>query len=387
MSYFYRIPSNWRWVFEETFRGLEARDSSITYTPSDELPSKSLSLPRELTKPHAIFRFERREANGLIRAVWCSSSLLDHLNAKDSLYETFLRLSPDSIVTAMPHTQLLPWDTTHADAIDMSAPVILKASLGSAGYGLYYVETADDVIEILRNHADKARAEPHFLDNLIRDHGRVPYWSLQSLVDSVRVAGGEKCQFRVHVVMRGERLFMYDDVEVRITVWSEDDDNNDQGDDKPRDDSLMDFDNAMVGSGGGRPYNRNRDKRRTGRFLLEEVEGLRGLGLSGRIRELMHSSFETLRPSITERIDRQEAIPGLELTQLAVAGVDVMVDQDYRPWIIELNNPPAMPKLSADMSAGYRAHLLVMMERLMALGFGDNASNEEDNHKGFTQLW
>ena len=146
---------------------------------------------------------------------------------------------------AMPRTVLLAWDydpNTNPNSDTTSNPnsttdfqydlpstptCLLKAALGSGGFGIYFIHNKAQVESLLQRDAIAARVNDYFIPGLKRDHGGcVPDWSLQQYIESVRVFPERaRCQFRVYAISVYNRdtdkchMYMYDTVEVRVPRW------------------------------------------------------------------------------------------------------------------------------------------------------------------------
>ena len=74
----------------------------------------------------------------------------------------------------MPASHLIEWDCEDISYLSEfpSRPALLKAPLGSGGFGLYFVFSKFDVLEVIRGHRKRAEEHPGFLDELQRDYDR-----------------------------------------------------------------------------------------------------------------------------------------------------------------------------------------------------------------------
>lgn len=171
---------------------------------------------------------------------------------------------------------------------------------------------------------------------------------------------------------------MYAPMEVRIPSWTQDEE-------AVITSVAVDFDQAMCEGSDARPYNSNRIKSATARFTFEEVEELQTHGLQNRIKERIIASFQLLKSSITAKFTAapKSNCAEFELTQLAVAGIDMMVDKEYNPYIVELNNNPAMAPCNREMSPAYRAHLIEFIQRLVLFA----EQNEGETSQHFIKIW
>lgn len=375
MSCAYFRHHNWAWVVE---RALEEKFPEYSLNKCEswrELPSQQ-NLGRKEKARYALFRIELVELNkasdidlsdregsmlNTIQAVWASLTALEYLDPKDALYRALLSCGTE---LSMPATSLIPWDCDALELLpDMPAEkCLLKASLGSGGYGLYFVNSKEDVLTVIRNHAAKARSVPGFVSNLIKDYGDVPSWSLQTLINSYRLNGGRKCQFRAYVVLCGTNLYLYQQFEVRLPLW-----------DASCEELMFEEDELVFCQGSNaRPYNHGRRKVHTERALVEEFPELTP-GIHS-IDDSMRKTFIALRPSIEERLNNSKPDPLVssttDLTQLAIAGVDLLLDSDLNATIVEINNNPAMPGEAKNMTDRYKEHLISFVADIFKLGLG-----------------
>jgi hypothetical protein len=348
----------------------------------------------------------------LVHCCWMSAQTFGFIDAKDALYQCLMEAGGKNI---MPKTVLLPWDLVDAAALPplhtISEPTcLLKAALGSGGHGIYFVRSHQQVLDVIQADAAAARKDVSFIRNLEHEHdGRVPRWSLQQFVQSVRVSvpDPQRCQFRVYVVSCGERMYLYRSVEVRVPQWDDDLD-------------------AALSEDTAREYNCSRNKERTHRMLLHELPDVHLLAqVSGGetcFHQLVRRAMLLLKPAIDRNRERLQTIlldyshpfpdresflmsgaggdavkvhfgecMGAAPTLMAVAGIDLLLGLPVEsgapavPYIVEFNNNPAMPTADKLMSQSYRAHLIKFMQHLLALG-GVLSSDLLDDSP-FETLW
>ena len=204
-SIYYTAHHNWAWVLVEAIKQIsgemkESSESLVHLCESiKELPSQKTPPVMKTRIKYALFRVEliknssrnsitHRNMASESASVWATSSAFAFLDAKDALYR---ELQHHNYGFLMPKTTLLNWDINNVDQVCKlpTVPALLKAALGSGGFGLYFVYSESDVLAIIKAHADRAKTFPGFLDSLSRDHGNVPSWSLQSVVNSYRTLG------------------------------------------------------------------------------------------------------------------------------------------------------------------------------------------------------
>jgi hypothetical protein len=521
----YTAHHNWAWVLAEAIRHISIEQSDGTPVPTylcsrcKELPSQRDPHDKKTKIKYALFRLEieRTSLKNLSVAqtslsttvsVWATSPAFAFLDPKDALYR---ELQLRKCGHLMPKTTLLNWDLTDTcDIGDLpSVPALLKASLGSGGFGLYFVYDKNDVLSIIKAHADRARTFAGFLDSLRRDHnGNIPCWSLQSLLKSYRVIGEysvsqedqlssshntvkdalkhpsrsstKRCQIRVYIVSCGLHLYMYDTYEARLPSWNIDlegvltaassaqgvslntttttttSQSNERmtqeiiSDTQESVDSLGDiaeetmtvdeFETYCCSGGNARPYNQDRNKSITERFIFEELPDLEfaretvgncvrdamnalkipilhqmnansqvanpaEVGLihgsdSGRLQNFLTSIEKSalsdkLQNGCTSNLNDKSP------TEMAICGIDLMLEivendfigeeekilksskPEFRAFILEVNNNPAMASNGKLMSMKYRNHLIQFAKNTLLLGLGE--SNISDLN--FEYLW
>lgn len=319
----------------------------------------------------------------------------------------------------MPKTTLIEWDRESDVPLSdfPSHPALLKAALGSGGFGLYFVYNSHDIREVIKGHKARAERAVGFIDGLRRDYGDVPHWSLQQLVPSIRIQskGNRRCQIRAYVVECNGRLYLYDTYEVRLPCWdidldvvlaeelsrsrqlAEQQQHNvvDNGDHAHHIEKRWteDVENECCGSGNARPYNEKRNKTLTERHLISEIPELSGPEVRDAIHRAMTGCFRAIKenvlshgsgrptgsvqhPAASESDDTALSTIRILPSTMAVAGVDLLVsrsDGDSNcagcdAFIVEINNNPAMPKEDKHMSDAYRRHLLDLADSILLLG-------------------
>jgi hypothetical protein len=474
----YTVHHNWSWIFSEAILQLSNNKTVSTFTNTDihlydrcrELPSQKRKLSSKEKVKYALFRVEIESNEDPSKAVetketistWATSLAFAFLDPKDALYR---ELRNNDAGHLMPPTTLLKWDVTDVEEIGEmpSFPAILKAALGSGGFGLYFVNDREDVLSIIKAHAIRARTFDGFLESLKKDYGgEVPYWSLQSLVNSYRVCGdrstsngnserksmcddnrsryedednenpenqkGKRCQIRVYVVSCGSQMYMYETFESRIPSWDVDLDDaltsssstftssHMNAADTPSSESeindinveteekiltIEEFERYCCEGTNARPYNKDRNKSVTDRFVFDELEEL----LIGKeiVQTCVHDAMIALKIPILNQIKgHSDVIKNDEClhnndkfyskhSEMAIAGIDLMLEvpsgqQNDSPvltaYILEINNNPAMAGESKRMSELYKEHLIDFAKNLIQLGLSFGTE-----HSGFQRIF
>ena len=520
----YTAHHNWAWVLAEAVKNFSIEQSDGSPVPTylcsrcKELPSQRDPHDQKIKIKYALFRLEIGRTSlknppvgqtsfPITASVWATSPAFAFLDPKDALYR---ELQLRNCGHLMPKTTLLNWDLTeNCDIGDLpSVPALLKASLGSGGFGLYFVYDQNDVLSIIKAHADRARTFAGFLDSLRRDHnGSIPCWSLQSLLNSFRVVGEcsvsqedqlssshntvkdalihpsrsstKRCQIRVYVVSCGLHLYMYDTYEARLPSWnidlegvltaassaqgvslnttttttpsqskermtqeiiSETQESVDSlGDSAEETMTVDEFETYCCSGGNARPYNQERNKSITERFIFEELPDLEFAketvgncvrdamkALHVPILHQMNANSQVANPTEVGVIHRSDSgrlhnLTSIEKstlsdklqngctsnlndkspTEMAICGIDLMLEivengfigeeekflksskPEFRAFILEVNNNPAMASNGKLMSIKYRNHLIQFVKNSLLLGLGE--SNMRDLN--FEYLW
>ena len=520
----YTAHHNWAWVLAEAIRHISTELSDGTPLPTylcsrcKELPSQRHLHDKTIKIKYALYRLEigktclkspPQMTVTRTRSVWATSPAFAFLDPKDALYR---ELQLRNRCHLMPKTTLLDWDITSTSEIgDLpSTPALLKASLGSGGFGLYFVYDQNDVLSIIKAHASRARTFVGFLDSLRRDHdGNIPCWSLQSLLKSCRVGGEcsvvqedqlnsshdiekngikcpsksstKRCQIRVYTVCCGSHLYMYDTYEARLPSWDVDLEEiltvsssaqcvsrnsptisaisqidkikslhtetsiREQEKLIEVSEKIMtvdEFETYCCLGGNARPYNQDRNKSITERFIFEELPELEFARET--VGDCVRDAMKALQIPILHQINGSDCQPGnssevgvihgsdstilhnipfnsnisisndavIEThsshipsdsspTQMAVCGIDLMLEiiekdfivkngesfQSTKPkfhaYILEVNNNPAMAGNGKLMSVKYRNHLIQFVKNTLLLGLDESTPSELN----FEYLW
>ena len=175
------IHHNWNWVIIEALHHITSSDDDIHIVKrQSELPSQRDKDKKERDKPcYALFKVEIERAISTtpplvsstvsstvcstVSSVWVSSPCLGFLDAKDALCRALYHVGKQSL---MPVTSFIPWDVSTIDGIpDLPThPALLKAALGSGGYGLYFIHTKQQALSIAQAHAQRAQSFDGFLE-------------------------------------------------------------------------------------------------------------------------------------------------------------------------------------------------------------------------------
>lgn len=343
------------------------------------------------------------------RIIQTTCPAFEFLDAKDALYRQLLEYQASD---AMPLTRLISYDCDSEEDIpdfaQRGTATLLKAPLGSGGDSLYFVSSKADVLSIIKAHFAKAEASPGFFDSLRQDHrGCIPAWSLQAVIPSVLLSNNRKCQVRAYVVYCNSELFLYSDYEVRQPMWVKPEDAAGDVEESIESQEVIsptlqaDLDFCSKCADGARPYNLRRSKTHTERMMITEVDGMLGEeSTKDKITDVMLTAFRALKPKIlTESIhplqaDRDilqpkssspmsstssESFPGClqneeyqqNVSEMAIIGVDLIIEAGtMQPYIVEVNNNPAMPAPNKTMTVLYRQHLVEFVASLISLGVG-----------------
>jgi len=434
----YTVHHNWCDFFESSLQqqshvgdGLLPIKRLIRCSAYKELPSSRRAAAAKSSRvAYSLFRMDAVsvvDEEDVIATVTASLDCFRYIDAKDALY---LHLKEAGAQHLMPTTALLSHDVDSIEEVEESlrifhelscnrsgneqlpdAPMLLKAALGSGGFGIYFVNTRSDVLAIFREHHRMAlEAGPAFISGLMKESfdGLVPRWSLQRYVRSERVGEGSSSRIQIRayaVVLRATsrcECLLYDrDFEARIPSYDEDLDEalsdlkggsggasseDEEGADPV--DAVEALERRCCSSTSARPYNRARNKAKTDRLLLCEMpEPV----CSHAVREgVMRTCLETLRalePRLRAYCSRND--PGSSGAEMSIAAFDLMLERTGDIFVVEANFCPAMPQQHKHMSDRYREHIIRLMASFVELGF---AYSIQQGHLGgfaygFSRAW
>lgn len=326
----------------------------------------------------------------ILRAFHCTSQAFDGLDDKDELARTLKRCRCEDMDISPP-SQLINWDVTKEECKNLvgdSLPslldeteiapastriAVLKEPMGSRGTGVFFVRDADEIHTIIEEHRQRAVSEDGFLDNLIAQKGRIPSWVLQAEVKPcLLIRDRRKFHIRTYVVcveanalldepLDGEeeedlmKTYIYNRHEIRIA-----------------EESLIATDEEESGQ-------RNRGAHITETFdrnLLQDEPELVQRNLSAKIESFVARAFEALRPDMERRIVMSaETLEGENENsrgcmvlphKFAIAGLDLMVTEDERIYLLEVNVNPAAPP-SETVPTEFQSHLTGLFRDTMEL--------------------
>ena len=113
------------------------------------------------------------------------------------------------------------------------------------------------------------------------------------------------------------------------------------------------------------------------RALLHEEPELTKRNLQEKVQQFIAKTFaEHLNQDITRRvsISANEDDSAIQVKKFVVAGLDIMVTQDDRLYLLEVNVDPAAPSLNT-VQGGFQDHLIDFMGDLMDLVVGKPSTN------------
>ena len=160
--------------------------SKAGFSFGSQIENKKINSSHDLPSQQLLFKasghFDKHDysllkaelINDTISTIFCVDTTnheLEFLDAKDNLFSIACKCH---VQDCFPPSQLLSWDCCNPDDISdfPSIPAILKAPLGSGGFGLYFVYSKKDILEVIKGHKNRAEEYPGFLDGLKKDYGR-----------------------------------------------------------------------------------------------------------------------------------------------------------------------------------------------------------------------
>lgn len=270
----YTTHHNWRWVIQLAIEDLEKRKRNdvnfiVRHTERfSDLPSSSTYFP--FLKPiYSLIRIDLEKENQekkimeLKKIFRMSSLALSYMDAKDKLVRDLLQVQENNnssskdleisvLSSCMPKTILLPWNHSFSTPDDLPSlptyPSLLKAPLGSGGFGLYFVYNKVDVAEVIRGQKKRALQEEGFIEKLHKDPQYKDHplsWSLQEYITPIEAivpisinSDEEKkfhedekekiinnkiyrrTQVRGYIIEMNGKLYLNKMLEVRCPLWS-----------------------------------------------------------------------------------------------------------------------------------------------------------------------
>jgi len=323
--------------------------------------------------------------NWSLQAFHGTSEAFDGLEDKDEFVRTLKRCRCEHLELSPPSV-LINWDVSKTECLNLvgnSMPsllsndqqsskrvAVLKEPMGKSGAGVFFVHDAEEIHEIIEQHRKKAVEEPGFLDDLISQKGRIPSWVLQAEVrPCLLVRDRRKFHIRTYIVCvenimlecEGDqedeeimKLFIYNRHEIRIANGAVPDE--DTGD-RDRNVHIMDASAE--------------------RKLLREEPELLKRNLRGKVELFAAQTFaKHLRSDIERRIalsaaaleeENDDAYKSMVLPhKFVVAGLDLMVTEDERIYLLEVNVNPSAPSPET-VSPDFQSFLLGFQKDLMEL--------------------
>lgn len=383
------VHEPWQWILEAAFK--EGNNLTIVDDVS-ELPTASQSIAaetdpsppatpsgrRRFKKPASAcpLRVEVKDGDGrLIRAAHANSEAFDGLEDKDELFRTLQRCRCEHLELSPP-SRLVNWDVTKQECenvVGKEMPTllgnkgtpetiaVLKEPMGSRGTGIFFVRTAEEIHNIIDEHKKEAMAKPNFLDDLIASKGRIPSWVLQAEVQPCLLIRDRK-KFHIRTYVVGvERFdidelldtFMYRRHEVRIASESIPADQNDDSRRKA----------AHVTNGAKESA------------FLNEVDELKGL--QDPLEVFLAEIFaKHVIKDLSRRVamGAQDSDTSSQASKFVVAGLDIMVTEDKRLYLLEANVNPIMPPPDV-LTEDFQKHLIGFVQDLTNLVVGKQSPN------------
>mmetsp|Transcript_13177 Transcript_13177/g.31013 ORF Transcript_13177/g.31013 Transcript_13177/m.31013 type:complete len:514 (+) Transcript_13177:30-1571(+) len=431
---FVSVREPWRWVVEEVC----VRDTGLSTVTrvetAQDLPSGKLASVAALaasshttisrssrrrnqknnsvtTDARCILRLEiisntKTSHDGfrpwILKAFHCTSQAFDGLDDKDELARTLRRCRCEELAISPP-SQLINWDVTKEECKNLvgnSLPclpgenpspstskviAVLKEPMGSRGTGVFFVRDADEIHSIIEQHRQRAISEDGFLDNLIAEKGRIPSWVLQAEVKPcLLIRDRRKFHIRTYVVcvetnsLLDEPLNGEEEVLMETYIYN-------RHETRLAKESLVVSDREDSGE-------RDRGAHITETFhrtLLQDEPELVERNLGAKVESFVATAFDALRQDMERRIVvSAETLEEENLNsrgcmvlphKFAVAGLDLMVTEDERIYLLEVNVNPAAPP-PATVPTNFQCHLIDFFRDTMHLVTSRRNSNRCNFH-------
>lgn len=409
----YKVRSPWSWVFQH---GL--KDAALLHDLGVDISTELSSYRKFVSRPDSrkpgpcTLRAEivaldedgcevvenlETQSCRIKKVVIGTSACLEGLSDKDLFASTMMKHNANF---SIPPTLLIDWDVSEEDCRNIQFPIcdggktanneqeeivaVLKTPLGSRGEGVFFVSTHEEIVDRVQDNYRRAVAEKNgtFLKDLLASKGRIPSWTLSGEIQSMLVRGRRKFHLRSYVAFIERAGFenkrscldgyVYNRHEVRVAENSVDD-------------TIIHYNTAPSGA-------TNRDRRahitngassgETGRYMLHEIDELASLNMDKKLEEFLARVFDRLAPDLVSRVREinkeienhqpdQRQHPE-KATKFAIAGIDIMLDESERLYILEVNVNPAAPPEHV-ISDTFRSHLIQICQDLTRLVFIDDA--------------
>lgn len=344
-----------------------------------------------------------------LKAFHGTSQAFDGLDDKDELARTLRRCRCEHMDISPP-SQLINWDVTKEECKNLvgdslpsllgerkdqrggrsssksptrapaPAPVdpstciaVLKEPMGSRGTGVYFVRDSDEIHAIIEKNRKEATSEEGFLDKLIAEKGRIPSWVLQAEVKPcLLIRDRRKFHIRTYVVcvetnvlltepLDGEeeedliKMFIYNRHEIRIASKPVPASEEEESGERDRDAHITET------------YDRK---------LLQDEPELINRNLNTKVESFVAKAFDALLPDIERRVAMSASVLDEENDnsggcmvlphKFAIAGLDLMVTEDDRVYLLEVNVNPSAPPPET-VQPGYQSHVTGFLHDLMEL--------------------
>eukprot|EP00516_Mucochytrium_quahogii_P005301 CAMPEP_0203744212 /NCGR_PEP_ID=MMETSP0098-20131031/363_1 /ASSEMBLY_ACC=CAM_ASM_000208 /TAXON_ID=96639 /ORGANISM=" , Strain NY0313808BC1" /LENGTH=321 /DNA_ID=CAMNT_0050631673 /DNA_START=366 /DNA_END=1331 /DNA_ORIENTATION=- len=301
-------------------------------------------------------------------SIWFSGNAFDNLGEKDLLVQIFQDLDVCDIT---PPSVQIPWDAI--DTTNVIAPgtvasakldktLVLKPPLGCQGNGIEFVNTVEEALPFIMRDAENAIAEKGFIESIRRLKGRIPSWVLQAHVPSMLIDKGRKFHLRAYIVVdqRNEDVFYYDEFEVRVAS-------------KPLGERPYSDRSAHITNGAGGDE--------TSRQTFTETKDL--LRHRNGVVTFLEKMFEgRIREELFRKNDNCESGLFRPTKEYALAALDIMIDNHFQPWLLEVNaRSPGCPEQGLGSEA-FQRHLVSFAAEIIQLATtGDSPRFHSIEHK------
>jgi hypothetical protein len=245
--------------------------------------------------------------------------------------------------------------------------------MGSRGTGVFFVRDSDEIHAIIEKNRKEATSEEGFLDKLIAEKGRIPSWVLQAEVKPcLLIRDRRKFHIRTYVVcvetnvlltepLDGEeeedlmKIFIYNRHEIRIASEPVPASEEEESGERDRGAHITEtFD----------------------RKLLQDEPELIKRNLNTKVESFVAKAFDALLPDIERRVAMSASVLDEENDnsggcmvlphKFAIAGLDLMVTEDERIYLLEVNVNPSAPP-SETVQPGFQSHVTGFLHDLMEL--------------------
>jgi len=402
---YYQCRSPWQWVFKEAFQELiDARTNDNSHNEisflsgrvkrceevsnARLLPSKNFITKQSKTRRFGCtLRIELASSinSDIFSCYYGTSQAMEGLADKDEFVRTLSNFNCEYL---SPPSLLIDWDASESYCLAIKFPTtrhdnnvaVLKTPLGSRGEGVFFISCVEEIVHYVQQNYIRAMEERgNFLKDVYQSKGRFPSWILQAEIYPPMLIERHKFHLRTYVVIferpdttkninvaEALDVYIYTKHEVRIASvpFAH----------QAREESTTSSCSTCIRNRQAHITN-GASSDNTKRCLLHNVKEL--AHLSEPLEFFIAKAFGCdLLPNMRVQINQDNCDNAA--AKFAFSGVDVMIDEQGKFYILEVNvNPAAPPKEVID--AMFHRHLVDLCKDFIRLVVTNDDINTATN--------